>query len=235
MTTPDPQRRLLRLAGALLLGGFAALALVTMLAHPSHGENDHPEIFGKYDLSDAWVGVHFGQFAAVLAALAGFVVLHRFLEVRGQDPLLRRLALAATIATAALWGVLQAVDGTALKEAVEAWAAAPDAEKAARFADAETVRWTEWGLQSYFRVLMGATLILFGALAMRSGVIVRWAGAAGIAAGTLYVAIGIAVGHSGFEKPGGPLVQTLMLIFVGGILAAGLSRAPQETQAVAAA
>ena len=35
-------------------------------------------------------------------------------------------------ATLALYGVLQAVDGVALKQAVNVWASAPDAEKAAR-------------------------------------------------------------------------------------------------------
>jgi len=34
--------------------------------------------------------------------------------------------------------------------------------------------------------------------------------------------IGVAVGHTGLDKPGGPIVQLLMLTFVGGILAAGL-------------
>ena len=40
---------------------------------------------------------------------------------------------------------------------------------------------------------------------------------------------GIAVGHSGLDKPGGPIVQLLMLTFVGGILAAGL-RTKRATQ-----
>jgi hypothetical protein len=48
-----------------------------------------------------------------------------------------------------LYGVLQAVDGVALKQAVNAWASAPEAEKAARFASAETIRWLEWGTRSY--------------------------------------------------------------------------------------
>ena len=47
------------------------------------------------------------------------------------------------IAALALYGVLQAVDGVALKEAVDAGVSAPDAEKAARFGNAETVRWLE--------------------------------------------------------------------------------------------
>ena len=42
-----------------------------------------------------------------------------------------------------------AVDGVALKQAVNAWASAPVAEKAARFASAEAIRWIEWGARSY--------------------------------------------------------------------------------------
>ena len=45
--------------------------------------------------------------------------------------------IGITAATLALYGVLQAVDGVALKQAVNAWASAPDAEKATRFASAE--------------------------------------------------------------------------------------------------
>lgn len=224
MHTRDTDRGLLRLAGGLLLGGFLFFAAVTMAFHPKHDENNHPVIFDKYDHSDAWVAIHIAQFVGVLIALGGFLVLHRFLETRGKDILLARLAFGATIATAAVWAALQAVDGTALKETVEAWAAASGPEKAARFGDAETVRWTEWGLQSYFRLLMGITFILYGTAAYRSGVIARWAGATGIAAGAAYLSIGIAVGHTGLDKPGGPLIQLLMLTFVGGVLAAGLRR-----------
>ena len=121
MRATDAQRSLLRLAGGLLISGFVLFALVTTLFHPSQDENNHPVIFGKYDDSQAWVAVHMGQFVAVLIALGGFIVLHRFLETRGKDVVLARLAFAATIATAAVWAVLQAVDGTALKEATDAW------------------------------------------------------------------------------------------------------------------
>lgn len=88
----------------------------------------------------AWVAVHFGQFVAVLVALGGFLVLHRRLEARATTPVLARLALGSTIATGALWAVLKAIDGTALKETAEAWASASGAEKRARFGDAEAVR-----------------------------------------------------------------------------------------------
>ena len=224
MLATNAQRGLLRLGGGLLAAGFILFALITQLFHPHEDENNHPVIFDKYDHTEAWVIVHIGQFLAVLIALAGFVALHRLLETRGKDVVLARLALGATIATGAVWAVLQAIDGTALKEATEAWAHASGAEKTARFADAETVRWTEWGLQSYFRLLMGITFILFSTALARAQLVSRFFAAAGIVAGLLYMTIGVAVGHTGLDKPGGPIVQLLMLTFVGGILAAGLRR-----------
>jgi hypothetical protein len=44
------------------------------------------------------------------------------------------------------WAALEGVHGVTLKQSVDAWAAASATEEARRFADAETVRWIEWGL-----------------------------------------------------------------------------------------
>jgi hypothetical protein len=44
-----------------------------------------------------------------------------------------------------------------------AWTNAPDAEKAARFASAEAVRWVEWGMRSYHNFALGLALLLFAA------------------------------------------------------------------------
>ena len=197
------ERALVRLAGGLAVGGFVLFTVVTLF-HPSGQENNHPVIFAKYAASDPWVAVHFGQFAGVLIALGGLLVLYVALERRGNVPVLARCALAADVATAAVWAVLQAVDGVALKHAVNAWAIASGAEKTVRFADAEAVRWTEWGLQSYFRLLLGLTFVLFGVAIARTGVVSRWLGWVGVLAGLLYGAIGVAVGYSGLETAGRP-------------------------------
>jgi hypothetical protein len=221
------ERALLRLAGALLVGGFLAFFIATRF-HPAGEENNHAVIFAKYAASDPWVAVHFAQFGGVILALGGFAVLARLLQLRGQTQLLARWALGATIATAAVWAVLQAVDGVTLKQNVDAWAAASGPRKDILFADAETVRWIEWGLQSYFRLLLGLTFILFGVGVARTGIAARWLGIAGIIGGLLYMTIGIAVGHSGFEQPGGPVIQLLFLTFAVGILVTGIrARVPE--------
>ncbi len=190
-----------------------------------------PVIFAKYAASDAWVVVHFAQFVGVIIALGGFVVLYRALEIGGEVPVLARCALGATVATAAVYAALQAVDGVTLKQNVNAWAAASGAEKSLRFADAETTRWTEWGLQSYFRLLLGLTLVLFGIAIARTGLVLKWIGWVGALGGVLYAAIGVAVHHTGFEQPGGLLISIPLLSFMVGVLVTGLRAGSRQAAA----
>jgi hypothetical protein len=131
-------RQLLRESGALLLGGFVFATAVTVLFHPGGDEDVHEVVFAKYAASDSWEWVHFAQFVGVLAALGGLIVLHRVLRERA--PGLSVFAAGLTVATAAVWAVLQAVDGITLKQAVDAWAAADGPDEAVRFTDAEIVR-----------------------------------------------------------------------------------------------
>jgi hypothetical protein len=62
----------------------------------------------------------------------------------------------------ALAAVLYAVDGVALKQAVDAWASAPAREKATRLASAEVIRWLEWGTNGYWNFMQGLALLLYG-------------------------------------------------------------------------
>ena len=222
---PNPRREI-KLSGALLAGGFALNAIVTMAFHPAGAEDDHEAIFAEYADSGAWVVTHLGQFVGVLLALAGVFVLARAL--RPEAPQLAAFAAVGTVATAATWAVLQAVDGVALKEAVDAWVAASGTEEATRFATAETVRWIEWGIQSYFRVLFGLTLALIGAAIIVSRLIAHWLGWIASVAGVLSLAIGIDLGYSGlesgFQDVVGIAFQLLVLAFVVGILVTGLRR-----------
>ena len=230
---PDAQSRgepmseggLLTLAGGLLLGGFVLNALVTSLFHPSGSEDDHPEIFAEYADSDAWVALHVGQFAGVIIALAGLLVLYRVLEARGSTRSMAQRGVAATGMHTVVGAVLQGLDGVSLKQAADAWVDASASEKALRFGDAETLRWTEWGFQSYFRISLGLSLALFGIAILASRLVAGWLGWLALVAGVLSVAMGIDVGYSGLESGFGdaaglPFVLAV-LIFGGGLVAAG--------------
>ena len=213
-------RELLRSSGVLLLGGFLFTTVVTVLFHPGGNEDVHEDVFARYAASGAWEWVHFAQFVGVLAALGGLIVLH--LVLRPRAPRLSAFAAGMTVATAAVWAALQAVDGVTLKQAVDAWVAADGSERAVRLGDAEVVRWTEWGLQSYFRVTLGVALLLFGATILTTRALAAWAGWVAVLAGLLSVAVGVDVAYSGlesgFQELAVPAFQLLMLVLAVGVL-----------------
>ena len=222
-------RQLLRESGALLLGGFLFATVVTVLFHPGGDEDTHEVIFAKYAASTSWKWVHLAQFVGVLAALGGLVVLH--LVLRSRAPRLSAFAAGLTVATAAVWAVLQAVDGITLKQAVDAWvASAGGPEKAVRFADAETVRWTEWGAQSYFRLLLGAALLLTGAAILTTRALAGWVGGIAVLAGILSVVVGVDVAYngldSGVQRTAVPAFQVAMLVFAIGVVVTAARRGP---------
>jgi hypothetical protein len=96
--------------------------------HPA-GEDptNHPLVFAEYAQDDMWIASHMGQFAGgMLVFLGGFVALFRLLRTRSESGIASALAwfgLAVTIATGSALAVLQAIDGIALKMAVDAWCA----------------------------------------------------------------------------------------------------------------
>src|SRR5690242_15627566 len=155
-------RKTLRLSSALLAAGFV-LYVVAGLLHTGGPANNHRVVFADYAASGDWTAVHLGQFAGMAVIVAGLLVLHHALDIRavGAAWTARLGAVCAAIALG-LYGVLQAVDGVALKQAVDAWVSAPAAEKVARFASAETVRWLEWGTRSYQSLVLGLALALLG-------------------------------------------------------------------------
>jgi hypothetical protein len=153
-------RKLLRLSATLLFIGGLVFAVAGLL-HPAGG-NDHPAAFGAIAGSSDWAAIHLGQFVGTAVVIAGLLALFFALGVSQGTP--RWLgffgAMAAGVALA-LYGVLQAVDGVANKQADVAWVSAPAAEKAARFASAEAIRWLEWGTASYQWFMFGLALVLF--------------------------------------------------------------------------
>jgi uncharacterized protein DUF4386 len=211
----------LTLSGALLLGGFVVNGIQRMIWHPTGAEDDHEAIFREYAASDAWEATHLAEFVLVLVALAGLLVLCRAL--RPEAPHLALLAAGALIVSGATWAALQAVDGVTLKQAVDAWVDASGTEQASRFADAETVRWIEWGLQSYFRVVLGVAFLLLGAAAVVSRLVPSWLGALLAIGGLLSLAVGFSVAYagleSGFQDAAGIALQLVVLAFIVGLLA----------------
>jgi uncharacterized protein DUF4386 len=193
-------RASLRLSATLLLGG-QLLFIVVGLFHPDGDANDHPAVFAEYAGSGSWKVVHLGQFVGMAIMLAGLLALFSALDVpAGAARWAGRFGAAAAVAALALYGVLQAVDGVALKQAVTAWTSAPAEEKAARFASAEAVRWLEWGVRSYQDFVLGLALLLAAAAVARAARLPRPIAVLMGLSGLAYLVQGWVVGSEGFSS-----------------------------------
>jgi hypothetical protein len=156
-------RASLRMSAVLLLAGQVLYIAVTQF-HAGGDANDHPAIFAVYAGSGIWKTVHIGQFACAAILLAGLVALPFAVSAQaGRARWAGRFGAASAVVALALYGVLQAVDGVGNKEVDDAWVGAPSAEKAARFASAEAMRWLEWGARSYHDFALGIALLLIAA------------------------------------------------------------------------
>ena len=191
-------RASLRMSATLLLAG-QVLYIVATQFHAGGDANDHPAIFAAYAGSGIWKAVHVGQFACAAIMLAGLVALP--FAVRGQAAKgwAGRFGAASAVVALALYGVLQAVDGIGNKEVDEAWVSAPDAEKAARFASAEAMRWLEWGVRSYHDFALGLALLLIAAAILGTTEVPRPIPYLVGLSGLTYLVQGWVVGSEGFS------------------------------------
>ncbi len=192
--------KLLRLSATLLFVGELFSLLVGLL-HPSSGTpNNHTAEFTVYANSADWAAVHLGQFVGIAVIIAGLLVLFFALNVlHGTPGWMGRLAAVSAVVALALYGVLQAVDGVALKQAVDAWVSAPAAEKAARFASAEAIRWLEWGTRSYQSFMFGLSLVLFATVIVWAARVPRPIGYLMGLSGLTYLVNGWLLGTEGFS------------------------------------
>src|ERR687885_1246921 len=207
-------RTSLRLSATLLLVGQLLYIVVTQF-HADGPANNHPVVFAEYARSGIWTAVHLGQFAAMAILLAGLLALFFALDVQaGTARWAGRFGAASAVAALALYGALQAVDGVANKQADVAWASAPDAEKAARFASAETIRWLEWGMRSYQDFALGLALLLFAGAVVRTPWVPRPIAYLMGLSGLTYLVQGWVVGAEGFS---GTMSIAIVLAWVLGL------------------
>ena len=77
-------------------------------------------IFTEYAQSDSWVAVHLAQWFAVLLIIGGLVALYYSITTKPEAAAaVARFGFAAALLTGASLTMLQAVDGVALKWAVD--------------------------------------------------------------------------------------------------------------------
>jgi hypothetical protein len=243
-STAELERPMLRMGSIAFLAGLAIAVVSTFVFHPSGtGEElmNNPFIFAVYAEDDLWIATHIGQFAGLLLIYAGgFVALFRLLSRSDSGTVASALAwfgLVTSILTASALTILQAVDGIALKIAVDTWYAIPsspsasseagngggrEGEKAIALRVAEGLRWTEWGIQAYYRMLQGAIALIFGVAIAKGAILSRWIGAVGIAAGVAGIAAGVVTAYVGFSSVRDPVADLSTLLLYPWIIILGI-------------
>ena len=200
-----------RIGAVLFLLGLVVVIISTQL-HPAH-ENpmDNPAVFREYAQSGLWVAVHLGQLAGFLLVIGGLIALSFSVAIRPDAAAaVARFGLAAAVMTGASFTILQAVDGIALKRAVDAWVSAPADQQVAAFA-AEAIRWIEIGVNSVSFSLVGLTLVLYGIALALSSVYPSWTGWLAVAAGIAHLIRGVGVSYLGFVPSIAALIGLALL------------------------
>jgi len=209
--------------GAIALPlGIILFVVVTAILHPNReAPMDNPAIFTEYAQSDSWVAVHLAQWFAALLIIGGLVALYYSITTKPEaNAAVARFGFAAALLTGASLTMLQAVDGVALKWAVDAWASAPAGGEVAAFSAAQALRWTEYALQSYSFILLGLTFILYGLTIALGNVYPRWLGWLAAASGVAWIVHGLMVPYIGLFDSIPRLVAIVLMALWAFIIAA---------------
>jgi hypothetical protein len=200
-------------AAAMALG--AAVQIPLGLLHPHRAQpNDSRAAFAEYAHSHAWTEVHLGQYLGTLLITIGLVTMATAMArhggVGGQ---LGRIAAITALVSTAVFAVQMAVDGVALKVAVDHWASAPREDRLAAYDVADSIRSLEKGLSAFFHLDNGLTLLALG-LGLAAGRRSRLVGWLGAAAGVGFLVEAVVTAETGFSTEAGTiaLVPTLLLL-----------------------
>jgi len=213
---------MLRFAAAAGVVGVLVEIVMDQL-HPGKAPpNDSAASFLEYSRSSAWTAVHIGQFTgAFLVTLMLLTIARLGASRRGPTGVLATVGGFAALLYAAVFAVQMAVDGVALKAAIDSWAgAATPGDRSSAFHVAESVRWTEKGLAGFFQTINGMTLFSLGLSMALGRSFPRWVGWVGVTAGAAFVAGGISTAHTGFSAASGTLLMPatlLLVVFLGGV------------------
>jgi hypothetical protein len=217
-------KALLRLGVSIGVVGVVLQVVMDRL-HPHQVDpNNSAAVFREYAESHDWTWVHIGQFTGTLFIILGLIALARSLARQaGIAGALGIIGTVTAVLVTSVFAVQMAVDGVALKAAIDAWAGASAADQQSAFQLAETVRWTEKGLGGFFQMLEGATLFTLGLSIAIGRRYPRWLGWVGMVAGIATIAGGTVTAHTGFSAVAGAFLTpaiALLAIFLVGIFIA---------------
>ena len=177
----------------------SVLLLVGTYLHPMDADpNEAVAAFTEYAADQLWVASHLTQLAGVaLMVVALLFLAHQLESMSGTG--WARIAAGGAIASLAVTTVLQAVDGIALKLMVDAWAAAPAAQKEVAFHAAFAVRQVEVGLASLLSLLFGLTVTVYGVALWVDNTYPKWMGGLAVVGGVPTTIAGVVMAYAGFS------------------------------------
>lgn len=189
---------LARLGALAAFSGVPTLLTATLL-HPLDADPGDPRAaFQEYAADPLWVASHLGQFLGmVLLAVALLALADAARTDRARA--WARIGILGTAASVAVAAALQAVDGVALKVAVDRWAQATGDQQLRSFEAAFAVRQVEIGLVSLLSLLFGLTLMAYGTSLLHGAHAWKWLGWLGLAGGLATAAGGVAQAYTGFS------------------------------------
>lgn len=207
-------------AVAAFLGAF--LLFLGTLLHPTESDPNIPAAaFAEYAANGLWVWSHLCQFAGVLGLSLGFAAFAATLEA-GRAAAWGRFGLVGAAAVIAIAAALQAVDGVALKNMVDHWAAATGEARTIAFEAAFAVRQVEIGLASLFSILSGFTLGVFGLAIIFSVRYPTWLGWVGLLNGLWMILSGMAQAKTGFSELSMNLSMPASIIMLIWVIVVGI-------------
>ena len=191
-------RYTMRGASVAAIGG-ALLLFVGTILHPSGADpNDAVAAFSEYAADQLWIASHLTQLLGVTLIVCALIQFSRLLA-SGAARDLAWIGAAGAIASLAAAAALQAVDGIALKNMVDAWAAAAEPDRTTLFYAAYGVRQIEVGLASITSLLLGVTMCVYGAAVISDHSFAKWLGWLPIIGGIPTAIAGIVIAYTGFS------------------------------------
>lgn len=187
-----------KVAAACAIAGSILLIIGTYF-HPVPADpNDAVMAFTEYAADRLWIASHLAQLAGVILILTGLIVIADLRQAVSSG-FCYRVAAAGAIACLAVAAALQAIDGIALKRAVNAWSAAPIMKKDAAFYAALAIRQTEVGLASTLSMLLGVTAALYGLAMFGDDAFPNWVAAMAVLGGAATAVAGVIMAYTGFS------------------------------------
>ena len=193
------EKYMMRIGAVSGIVGAVVFAVGNML----HARSDDIEVYAEQIKavaeSDIWITVHLLFFVGAVLMAVFLIALHRTM-LDGLAGALSRLGYFGTLASTGVITVAVGLDGMASKAIHDAWAAAPDSEKATALRVAEAMEEMDVGIFSAWIILFfGATFIAYGLAVATSDNFPKWLGWVAVVLGLISLAVGFYQAYDGLS------------------------------------